>query len=253
MARRLKVVFAGKVVKLVAMGALAALAGPALAAECGADQLGTSRTIQLPRDGALYGTQQHAALPLEKGEVVLTFDDGPEPSGTPAVLAALADQCVKATFFMIGEKLVGSPALARRVVAEGHSAGLHSDTHPHLSGLGAQRQLDDLRKNQAAYQAAFGVSGPAYRFPYLEETPTMLAALKAAKITVMSIDLGINDWLPDDTTEVLTARLAESLAKTGRGIILMHDANGPTVKALPSLLRLLKDEGYRVVHLEWEK
>ncbi|SEN17549.1 Peptidoglycan/xylan/chitin deacetylase, PgdA/CDA1 family [Duganella sp. CF517] len=244
---------AGRVVKLIALGVLAALAGPALAADCGADKLGTSRTIKLPRDGALYGTQQHAALPLEKGEVVLTFDDGPEPSGTPAVLAALADQCVKATFFMIGEKLAASPELARRGVAEGHSAGLHSNTHPHLSELGAQQQLDDLRKNQAAYQAALGVAAPAYRFPYLEETPTMLAALKAARVGVMSIDLGINDWLPNDTTEVLMVRLAENLTKTGRGIVLMHDANGPTVKALPSLLRLLKDKGYKVVHLEWEK
>lgn len=235
------------------MGALATLAAPVLAADCGTGKLGTSRTIKLPRDGALYGAHQHTALPLEKGEVVLTFDDGPEPSGTPAVLAALADQCVKATFFMIGDKLVTSPALARRVVAEGHSAGLHSNTHAHLSELGAQQQLDDLRKNQAAYQAAFGVSAPAYRFPYLEETPTMLAALKAGNITVMSIDLGINDWLLEDTTEILTTRLTESLAKTGRGIILMHDANGPTVKALPSLLKLLKDSGYKVVHLEWDK
>jgi len=245
--------FAGKVIKLMAIGVLASLAGTALAAECGADKLGTTRTIKLPRDGALYGTQQHAPLPLEQGEVVLTFDDGPEPGGTPAVLAALANQCVKATFFMIGDKLVRSPELARRVAAEGHSTGLHSNTHAHLSGLGAQPQLDDLRKNQAAYQAALGVAAPAYRFPYLEETPTMLAALKAAKVTVMSIDLGINDWLPNDTTEILMVRLAENLTKTGRGIILMHDANGPTVKALPDLLRLLKDKGYKVVHLEWEK
>lgn len=235
------------------MGMLAALAGSALATDCGTDKLGTARVIKLPRESALYGTNQHVALPLEKGEVVLTFDDGPVASGTPAVLAALADQCVKATFFMVGTELARSPQLARRVVAEGHSAGIHSDTHPHLSELEPARQLDDLQRNQAAYQAAFGVAAPAYRFPFLEETPTMMAALKAAKVTVMSIDLGINDWLPDDTTEILTARLAASLAKSGGGIILMHDANGPTVKALPSLLKLLKDRHYKVVHLEWEK
>lgn len=243
----------GRAVKFLALGVLASLAVPALAAECGADKLGTSRTIKLPREGALYGAQQHAPLPLKKGEVVLTFDDGPEPAGTPAVLAALANQCVKATFFMLGDKLARSPELARRVVAEGHSAGMHSNTHPHLSALSPDQQLEDLRKNQVAYQAAFGVTAPSYRFPYLEETPTMLAALKAANVTVMSIDLGINDWLPDDTTEILTIRLADSLEKRGGGIILMHDANPPTVKALPALLRLIKDKGYKVVHLEWEK
>ena len=244
--------FAG-VARCMALGVLASLAGTVLAAECGADKLGTARTIKLPRDGALYGAQQHDPLPLKKGEVVLTFDDGPDAAGTPAVLAALASQCAKATFFMLGDKLARSPELARRVAAGGHSTGLHSNTHPHLSQLNTDQQLEDLRKNQAAYHAAFGVAAPAYRFPFLEETPTMLAALKAANITVMSIDLGINDWLPDDTTEILTIRLADSREKRGGGIILMHDANLPTVKALPALLRLIKDKGYKVVHLEWEK
>jgi len=239
--------------RLLLAGALATIAGAAPAADCGADKLGTSRVLKLPREGALYGTNQHGPLPLKPGEVVLTFDDGPEPAGTPAVLAALAQQCAKATFFMVGEKLVRSPELARRVVAEGHTAGLHSDTHAHLSQLGTAQQLDDLRRNQAAYQRTLGAPAPAYRFPFLEETPALLAALKAAKVTVMSIDLGINDWLPDDTTEILTARLAASLDKSGGGIILMHDANGPTVKAMPALLKLLKDKGYKVVHLEWEQ
>jgi peptidoglycan/xylan/chitin deacetylase (PgdA/CDA1 family) len=237
----------------IALGLMvAATATPVFAAGCGADKLGTVRTITLPREGALYGTNQHGPLPLKKGEVVLTFDDGPAPATTPQVLDALAAQCAKATFFMQGDKLRQSPDLARRVVAEGHSAGMHSHTHPHLSQLGPAQQMDDLRGNQAAYRAAFGVDAPAYRFPFLEETPTMLAALKADRVTVMSIDLGINDWLPDDTTDILTARLTASLAKAGGGIILMHDANGPTAKALPALLKLLKDQRYQVVHLEWE-
>ena len=232
---------------------LAALAGSAHAAECGPDKLGIERTITLKREGALYGAQQHAALPLAQGEVVLTFDDGPSPEYTPMVLKALADQCATATFFMEGRHLRQSPDLARRVVSAGHSAGIHSDTHPHLAALGAQQQLDDLQRSRAAYRAVFGVETPAYRFPFLEETPTLLDALKAANITVASIDLGINDWIPEDTTEVLAERLRVSLDKAGRGIILMHDANGPTAKALPALLAVLKDKGYKVVHLEWEK
>jgi peptidoglycan/xylan/chitin deacetylase (PgdA/CDA1 family) len=234
------------------VAAMAAMSAPVLAADCGADKLGTVRTIRLPRESALYGAHQHTALPLKKGEVVLTFDDGPATATTPQVLDALADQCAKATFFLLGDQLRRAPELARRVVAQGHSAGLHSDTHPHLPELGPADQLEDLRRNQAAYRAALGVDAPAYRFPFLEETPTMLAALKAEGTTVMSIDLGINDWLPDDTTEILTARLSASLAKSGGGIILMHDANGPTAKAMPALLKLLKDQHYNVVHLEWE-
>ncbi|GJI93252.1 polysaccharide deacetylase family protein [Duganella hordei] len=224
------------------------------AADCGPDTLGTARTITLKRESALYGANQHAPLPLQKGEVVLTFDDGPIPETTPLVLKALADQCAKATFFMIGENLAKAPELGRRVAGEGHSTGIHSNTHPHLATLGAAEQLADLKQAQASYQAAFGSAAPAYRFPFLEETPTMLAALKEASITVASIDLGINDWLPDDTNEILAARLVKSLdASNGGGIILMHDANPPTAKAIPTLLKVLKSKGYRVVHVEWEK
>lgn len=232
---------------------LAAIAGSASAADCGQDKLNTSRTLVLKREGAAYGAHQHAALPLADKEVVLTFDDGPSPENTPLVLKALADQCAKATFFMEGRNLRLSPELARRVVSEGHSAGIHSDTHPHLSTLAAEQQLDDLARSRAAYQAVFGAEAPAYRFPFLEETPTMLAALKQANITVASIDLGINDWIPEDTTDILAKRLTASLDKAGRGIILMHDANGPTAQALPTLLKVLKDKGYKVVHLEWEQ
>lgn len=232
---------------------LAAIAATATAADCGPDKLNTERTIVLKREGAAYGAQQHRALPLADKEVVLTFDDGPSPENTPLVLKALADQCAKATFFMEGRNLRQSPDLARRVVSEGHSAGIHSDTHPHLPTLSPEQQLDDLALSRAAYKAVFGVETPAYRFPFLEETPTMLAALKQANITIASIDMAINDWIPEDTTEILAQRLGQSLDKAGRGIILMHDANGPTAKALPTLLKVLKHKGYKVVHLEWEK
>lgn len=230
---------------------LAALAGTANA-DCGPEKLNTSRTIVLKREGAAYGANQHVALPLKKGEVVLTFDDGPSPENTPQVLKALSDQCAKATFFMIGQHITQQPDLARRVVAEGHSAGIHSDTHPHLATLSAEQQLDDLQRSRAAYKTAFGVETPSYRFPFLEETPTLLKALKEANITVASIDLAINDWIPEDTTAILAQRLTDNLDKAGSGIILMHDANGPTAKALPTLLKVLKDKGYRIVHLAWQ-
>ncbi|NYE59583.1 peptidoglycan/xylan/chitin deacetylase (PgdA/CDA1 family) [Duganella sp. 1224] len=222
------------------------------AAQCGPDQLNTARTITLKREGAQYGALQHAALPLEKGEVVLTFDDGPSADNTPLVLKALSDQCVKATFFLIGEHIKQQPDLARRLIREGHSAGIHSNTHPHLGTMTPEQQLDDLKLSRAAYKSVFGVEPPAYRFPYLEETPTLLEALKRDNITVASIDMAINDWTPEDTTAILAQRLTESLDKAGRGIILMHDEHAATARALPTLLKVLQDKGYKVVHLEWE-
>jgi peptidoglycan/xylan/chitin deacetylase (PgdA/CDA1 family) len=222
-------------------------------AHCAKDALGTSRTIILKRESALYGAKQHKALPLNKNEVVLTFDDGPSLENTPLVLKALADECSKASFFMIGQQLERHPDLAKQVSAAGHATGLHSYSHQRLVKLSAEEQLTDLKKAQKIYQNTFGVSAPAYRFPFLEETPTLLEALKVKNMTVASIDLTIDDWLPDDTTEILLKRLSHNLDKSGGGIILMHDANAITAKALPALLKLLKVKGYQVVHLQWEK
>jgi peptidoglycan/xylan/chitin deacetylase (PgdA/CDA1 family) len=114
-------------------------------------------------------------------------------------------------------------------------------------------QLDDLARTQAAYQRVFGDPAPAYRFPYLAETPTMMSALAREGIAVFSIDLGITDWQPEDTTPILVDRLTRALEGKPGGIILMHDANEPTVAALPSLLRTLKDKGFKLIHIDWEK
>lgn len=236
----------------IALTMLAIASIPAMAAQCGPDALGTSRTLTLKREYGAWGANQHLALPLQKGEVVLTFDDGPRPETTPRVLEALAAQCVKATFFMVGNNIAQFPELARRVVREGHSTAMHSYTHPDLSKMTPEGQLADLKKVQDVYKATFGTAAPAYRFPMLIETPPMMSTLKAQDIAVFSIDAGNGDWEPV-TTGVLTARLLASLKASGGGIILMHDAYDPPAKAMPILLKGLKQNGYRVVHLEWEK
>ncbi|WP_094458381.1 polysaccharide deacetylase family protein [Niveispirillum lacus] len=230
------------------------LSMPVLAADCGPDALGTSRTLLLKRGtGGAFGSLQHAALPgLAPGEVVLTFDDGPVPALTPQVLDALKAECAKATFFMTGSNLDTHGEIAKRVTEEGHSAGIHSYSHPQLGTLSAAAQLDDLSHTQAAYQRVFGVPAPSYRFPFLGETPVLMAALAKDGVTVFSIDLGITDWQPADTTAILADRLSKALDEKGGGIILMHDANPPTAAAIPTLLRVIKQKGYRLVHVAWE-
>lgn len=233
--------------------ALAAAAGAATAQPgCGPDALGTARTLTLPREAAAWGTAQHAALPgLAPKDVVLTFDDGPRPESTPRVLKALADQCVQATFFMNGEPLRQHAALARQVRDAGHSVGMHGDRHEHFPQLSSTAQLADLDAMMATYRAALGAEPSAWRFPFLKETPTLRAALRERAITVMSIDAGAEDWLPDQTPQMLADKLLGQLAKSGGGIILLHDAQDQTAKALPFLLQALKSHGYRVVHLRW--
>lgn len=230
----------------------ASLAAPLAATACPADSLGTSRTLTLKREFAAYGKAQHGPLPLQKGEVVLTFDDGPLPGLVDRVLEALSAQCVKATFFMTGANLAEHPGLGQRVAHAGHTAALHSFAHPSLRSMPPAEQLADLEKGIQAFAKVFGAPPPAYRFPYLEETQPVLAALKEKHVTVASVDLGIDDYLPNDMrTAALVDRLVARLGQTGGGIILMHDANLPTVEALPDLLKAIKQHGYKVVHLRW--
>src|ERR1700722_4477747 len=112
---------------------LAALTAGAVAQPCNGryDALGTARVMAL--DPAVFpqvGTVQYPqTVPLRDHEVVLSFDDGPWPSSTPEVLDALAAQCVKANFFLVGEHAQASPDLVRREYAEGHTVGTHSETH----------------------------------------------------------------------------------------------------------------------------
>lgn len=226
-----------------------------LAAEsaCAPGALGTARTLTLKREYARYGTVQHGPLPLQKGEVALTFDDGPNPDTLGRVLDTLAAQCVKATFFMTGANLSKHPDLGRRVADAGHTPALHSFAHPPLKSMTPAAQLADLEQGLQVFKATFGSAPAAYRFPFLEETPAILAALEQRKITVASTDLGIEDYMPHEQgVDALVGRLAARLKRGEGGIVLMHDANWPTAEALPALLKTIKDHGYKVVHLRWE-
>src|SRR3954453_6831293 len=159
----------------------AAMAWSAAAAtECPRkDALGTSRVLAVdaatsPRVGLRSFPQ---TLPLADHEVVLTFDDGPWPGTTPKVLAALAHECVLATFFVIGKPASEHPELLRRIAAEGHTVGHHTWTHRNLKYMKPDAAEGEIDKGIAAVeQALYGAaattpSTPFFRFPFFEMTP----------------------------------------------------------------------------------
>jgi len=242
--------------RLAGLSALALAVGVpscSAAATCAPDALGTTRILMLKHEYARYGTAQYAALPLQKGEVVLTFDDGPVPETLDRVLQVLAANCTRATFFMTGANLARYPELGLRVERAGHTVALHSFAHPSLKSMPASEQLADLERGMQAFATVFGRAPAAYRFPFLEETAPILAALKERDVTVASVDLGIDDWAPNDMrVETLVGRLVDRLKQAGGGMILMHDANKATADALPVLLKAIRDNGYKVVSLRWE-
>lgn len=218
-----------------------------------ADILGTARVMALdpavlPRVGTVQYPQ---TVPLRDHEVVLSFDDGPEPSSTPAVLDALAAQCVKANFFLMGEHARIAPDLVRREYAEGHTIGTHTETHPDLAKMPLADAENEIAGAIADVNAALGPTehaAPFFRAPYLSTTPAIERYLAQSGLMLWSIDVDPEDWRPLTPDEVV-ARTMTALAKKGSGIILMHDVQTHTAAALPKFLRELKSHGYSVVHV----
>jgi peptidoglycan/xylan/chitin deacetylase (PgdA/CDA1 family) len=248
-----------KSVRALAAAMLVSLAwiSAAQAAECPRkDALGTSRVLTvdaatLPRVGLKSFPQ---TLPLEDREVVLTFDDGPWPATDAKVLAALARECVRATFFLIGKPASEHPALVKRMAAEGHTVAHHTWSHHNLKYMKPELAEAEIDKGIAAVeQALHGVSTttpttPFFRYPFFEMTQATLDSLQKRGIVVFGADLWASDWVPMKPDQQLKL-LIEKLNVARKGIILLHDPKAQTAAMLPAFLRYLRDNRYRVVHL----
>src|SRR5215468_2015225 len=188
--------------------AAALLVGSATAAaaanECSNPKaLGTSRTLSVdPKAFPLVGKDQYEeTLALNNREVVLSFDDGPSSPYTEMVLEALANECVKATFFVLGENAVDDPELVRRVAKEGHTIGSHAYEPVGLDTLAfeeAKKHID--RGIKAATDALQGSAlAPFFRAPMLDLTPQLEKHIVSRGLMIWSIDVDSLDW--NDVTE----------------------------------------------------
>lgn len=240
-----------RIVMLLVLGLLPELAA---ATECpgNPDALGTERVLVV--DGAVtprVGRKSFpTTLPLEPKEVVLTFDDGPNPGTTERVLAALKRECVRATFFLIGKHAESYPELVRRTYAEGHTIGNHTYSHPWLSQIMPARAQAEIDRGFSAIQAALGPShkmAQFFRFPGFTSTQALLDNLEKRHIPVFGADLWASDWNPMTPVETMNLTLRR-LTATGGGILLFHDTQPHTVAMLPEFLRELKRRGFRIVH-----
>lgn len=231
---------------------LLATALPISAFACAPDALGTSRTMRVPTAGGpKFGTKQYpSTLPLADREVVLTFDDGPAAGTTARVLDALARECVKATFFLIGRNARGLPHLAARTANEGHTIANHTLNHPWtIDRLSHERGRAEIEDGAAAIRASTGGRlAPFVRFPGFVSTPALLRELEQKNIAVFGTDLWASDWdvmTPQRQLSLVLSRLESR----GRGIILFHDTREQTAAMIPAFLRELKRRGYRIVHV----
>jgi peptidoglycan/xylan/chitin deacetylase (PgdA/CDA1 family) len=246
-------------IRIFAIVAVATLVPQAAAAQgCpgNPDALGTARVLSVdagstPRVGR---KQFPTTLPLARKELVLTFDDGPWPGTTARVLDALKHECVRATFFLLGRNVAAHPEIARRELAEGHSVGHHSYSHPLLARMAPAKAEAEIDRGIAQDELAlYGQrrsepTTPFFRFPGFASTPALLDRLQARHIVVFGADVWASDWLPMSPQQELQLLLGR-IERAGGGIVLLHDIKTQTAAMLPAFLRELKRRGFRIVHV----
>jgi len=218
--------------------------------------MGLSRIVEIDTTGGPgFGFEHFKQYDfLRDKEVVLTFDDGPWPQNTPAVLKALTDECLKATFFEIGEHAVWHPEITKQVLEAGMTVGTHTWSHKDLARNPYAKDIEQAKQeiemgNSAVHMAAAGAPiAPFFRFPDLQHPPQVLSYLGERNIAVFSTDIDSFDF-KIHKPELVVKSVMTKLEKRGKGIILMHDFQHATAEALPELIRQLKAGGYKVVHM----
>ena len=183
---------------------------------------------------------------LPREHVTLTFDDGPHPDGTPAVLDALGDR--KAIFFMVGEQVERYPSVAREVAEAGHEIALHGYRHLNQMRVTPRWLAEDLRRGAAAIGDATGAAPALYRPPYGIFTPAGLPLARRDYDVLLWSKWG-RDWRGRTTPQEI-ASLATRDLKRG-DVVLLHDADWysstgsheRTAAAVPLVLEALERAG----------
>ena len=238
------------------------------------------RIVETPRDGGRQVTrggdgqyaEQYGQLPSyytiessgggqARKVLCLTFDDGPDPRYTPAVLDILRSHAVRATFFIIGANAGQNIGLVKRAYAEGHDIGNHTYTHPNIALVSGERAALELSTTERIIENALGVSTVLFRPPYNadsqpqtpEEILPVLRAQQAGYVTVGE-RIDPRDWSKGVTADEIVAEIQGELQlpEDPGHVILLHDAGGDrsaTVAALPRILESLQARGYRFVPL----
>jgi peptidoglycan-N-acetylglucosamine deacetylase len=160
---------------------------------------------------------------LPAAGVALTFDDGPHPEGTPAVLEVLARTGARATFFVIGEQVSQRPELLARTVKSGHAVALHGYRHRLQLRMSAAAVAEDLARGVAAIEDAIGITPAWHRPPFGIYSPAGLRATRAARLEPLLWSRWGRDWRKWTTPGRIAGRATRSVI--GGDVILLHDAD----------------------------
>jgi peptidoglycan/xylan/chitin deacetylase (PgdA/CDA1 family) len=190
-------------------------------------------------------------LRLERDAIALTFDDGPHPEGTPAVLTALAEAGATATFFLVGEQVERHPAVAREIAQAGHEIGLHGYRHILLLRRSVAAFAADVERAESVIAGATGCVPTVYRPPYGVFSSGALEHVRARGYRPLLWSTWGRDWERRATAESIARRATRRLRPGD--VVLLHDSDAyssgdswaRTAAALPSVLAAVKALGAR--------
>jgi len=214
----------------------------------------------LSYESQLFGRSLIA--PDDPRKIALTFDDGPNPAATPQLLEVLAKHGAKATFFLIGDFVRREPALAREVLAAGHTVGNHTQHHLWLPAHSARTIHEELRACNEAIEDVLGVKATLFRPPHGARRPVVFRAARELGLQPVQWNLMVGDWKAR-SAEDLYRRLVQGIAANraaGRGTnVVLHDGSQrglgtdrtATVAAVELLLKSLPSDCRVVTLPDW--
>lgn len=188
-----------------------------------------------------------------RGSVALTFDDGPSPRHTPAILDILGECGVSATFYVQGVRATRWPALVRDIADRGHRVANHSWDHPEFAWLTAAAIRDQIVRTQESICRIVGDAACIVRPPYgspfhTEDAPyaqcrtAVASALEDAGAAVMMWHIDSTDWKHSDRPDLVVKRFRTDVMRLGGGVLLMHDVHPQTIWALPGILDVIRQQ-----------
>ena len=203
--------------------------------------------------GAFVPRSQLFGAVVWRGEgadkVALTFDDGPHPRYTPAVLDLLRRWNCRATFFVLGKEVEAHPELARRIVAEGHAIGSHGYSHRPFAFMSPSQLREELERTDHAIQRATGARPSLLRPPYGFRSPLLAREARRLGYRLVGWTLTAGDWRRRQAAQI-SGQIERELRPGD--IVLLHDGRGDrreTVAALEQILRFLQRRGWRAATL----
>lgn len=177
--------------------------------------------------------------------VALTFDDGPDARYTPRLLDVLYEQQVPATFFLVGQQIEGNERIVKEMLSSGHEIGGHTDSHANLNQLTEAQVRAELERMQAALDKALGRRMPVkYQRPPYGEYPAWMEEMAGLKLVLGTLDT--RDW-QEPQADVIYERVVQA-ARDG-DVIVLHDNNPETVRAVERIIPALREKGFAFANL----